>query len=168
MVLPAPWPKAKGVRQSSPCSCTYRIQSDMTANGPLLSRAWFWVEGGCFSIVLKLNAPQTGVGILGLLPNLGWGTPLLPAPSCRGEENRKSVPFGLKSALQKPLCMNAEYFGLGRRRALGSCGSHGDFPLGGNASSLQCRVSGAGVFGKAVSTQLLELRPCCRANSFQV
>ncbi|XP_050174144.1 cyclin-dependent kinase 2-associated protein 1 isoform X2 [Myiozetetes cayanensis] len=26
--------------------------------------------------------------------------------------------------------MNAEYFGLGRRRALGSCGSHRDFPLG--------------------------------------
>ncbi|XP_014819685.1 PREDICTED: cyclin-dependent kinase 2-associated protein 1 isoform X2 [Calidris pugnax] len=26
--------------------------------------------------------------------------------------------------------MNAEYFGLGRRRALGSCGSHRDFPQG--------------------------------------
>ncbi|KAL2298299.1 hypothetical protein Nmel_015291 [Mimus melanotis] len=26
--------------------------------------------------------------------------------------------------------MNAEYFGLDRRRALGSCGSHRDFPLG--------------------------------------
>lgn len=64
--------------------------------------------------------------------------------------------------------MNAEYFGLGRRRALASCGSHRDFPWGGNAASLQCRASGAGVFGKAVSTQLLELHPCCRANSLQV
>lgn len=64
--------------------------------------------------------------------------------------------------------MNAEYFGLGRRRALGSCGSHRDFPLGGNAASLQCRASGAGAFGKAVSTQLLEPCPCCRANSSQV
>lgn len=86
-------------------------------------------------------------GVKGSPPPTHTHTHLLP-PSCRGEENRKSVPFGLKSALQKPLCMNAEYFGLGRRRALGSCGSHRDFPLGGNAASLQCRASGAGVFGK--------------------
>lgn len=49
--------------------------------------------------------------------------------------------------------MNAEYFGLGRRRALASCGSHRDFPLGGNAAFLQCRAAGAGLFGEAVSTQ---------------
>lgn len=92
-----------------------------------------------------------------------------PRPVLQRRRKQEICPFWPEiSPAEKPLCMNAECFGLGRRRALASCGSHRDFPRGGNAASLQCRDSGAGVFGKAVSTQLLELHPCCRANSFQV